>query len=183
MKIRSKQRRRQLTWREKAFLKHRAAGLTLAKAAIAAGYSVNSAKQAGAQAMDRIAEKVPELFARHGLDDDSYIDKHVLPLLHATEIKVFHHGKRILYSKPLAALSIQARIVELIAELKGMKVKEKEKPGPGIKVLIVNEAHRPRNRTAPPLALSPQNGSEGSGEGTRGGGTQAEDPAMDHVAR
>ena len=142
-----------LTRRERAFLKHRAAGLTLEKAAIAAGYSPKSAAQAGDQAMQRIQSKASELFARHGLDDDSYIEKHVKPLLVATEVKVFNYNGKVIYSRPLAALNVRARMVELIADLKGLRVKEQEKPRPGIKVLVVNGAHRPANRTTPAPAL------------------------------
>ena len=144
---------RTLTRRERAFLKHRAAGLTLEKAAIASDYSPNYAQQAGSQAMERIREKAPELFTRVGLDDESYILKHILPLLEATEVKVFMYNGKLIYSKPLAALTIRARMVELIAELKGMKVKEQEKPRSGIKVLVLNGAHRPANRTTPAPTL------------------------------
>jgi len=64
-------------------------------------------------------------------------------LLHATEVKTFHAGKKILYSRPLQALSIQARMVELIAELKGMLVKQQDTPRTPIKVVVLNAAHRP----------------------------------------
>jgi len=144
---------RSLTTREREFLKRRAAGLTLEEAAIAAGYSPNYAQQAGSQAMERIREKAPDLFTRVGLDDESYILKHLVPLLEATEVKVFCYNGKLIYSKPLAALTIRARMVELIAELKGMKVKEQEKPRSGVKVLILNEAHRPQRRTAPASTL------------------------------
>jgi hypothetical protein len=147
-------KRRSLTRRERKFLKHRAAGLTLEKAAIAAGYSPKSAAQAGDQAMQRIQIKAPELFARHELDDDSYIEKHVKPLLFATEVKVFNYNGKLIYSKPLAALAIRARVVELIAELKGMKVKEQETPRNPIKVVMIDAAHRPpRPPSAPTLNL------------------------------
>jgi hypothetical protein len=74
-------------------------------------------------------------------------------LLHATEVKPFHAGRRILYSKPLQALSIQARMVELIAELKGMRVKEQETPRTPIKVVVLNAAHRPPSKPSLPPAI------------------------------
>jgi hypothetical protein len=142
--------RRRLTDKERKFLINRAQGMTLEKAAIAAGYSENSARQAGNRAMDRIAEKAPELFARHGLDDDSYVDKCILPLLNATELKVFNHNGKLIYSKPLPALGIRARMVELIAELKGMRVKEQETPRTPIRVVVLDPAHRPPQPPLPP---------------------------------
>jgi len=135
--------RRRLTDKEKKFLLNRVQGMTLEKAAIAAGYSPKSAAQAGDQAMQRIQEKAPELFAQHGLDDDSYIEKHVKPLLLATEVKVFNHDGKVIYSKPLPALSIRARMVELLAELKGMKAKGQDTPRTPIRVVVLNPAHRP----------------------------------------
>jgi len=147
-------KRRQLTRREKEFLKHRITGKSLKDSAIAAGYSPNYAQQAGSQAMERIREKAPELFTRVGLDDESYILKHLVPLLEATEIKVFCYNGKPIYSRPLPALNVRARMVELIADLKGLRVKEQEKQRSGIKVLIVNEAHRPPNRSTPPIDVS-----------------------------
>jgi|SRR6516162_4836995 hypothetical protein len=145
-------KRRSLTGREKKFLENRARGMTLEKAAIAAGYSRKSAAQAGNQAMQRIQSKAPELFASHELDDDSYIEKHVKPLLFATEVKVFNHSGKLIYSKPLPALGIRARMVELIAELKGMRVKEQETPRTPIRVVVLNPAHRPPQPPLPPAA-------------------------------
>ena len=146
-----KSRRRRLTDKEKKFLKYRGQGMTLARAATKAGYSEKSADRAGSLALERISQKAPELFARHGLDDDTYIEKHLFPLLRAREVKVFNHNGRLIYSKPLAALGVRARMVELLAEIKGMKVKEQETARGGVKVLIVNGAHRPVRRTAPAI--------------------------------
>jgi len=129
-------KRRQLTGREKEFLKHRITGKSLKYSAIAAGYSPNYAQQAGSQAMERIQQKAPDLFARLGLDDENYILKHIVPLLEATEVKVFNYNGKLIYSKPLAALKVRARMVELIADLKGLR-----------------GAHRPANRTTPTPTL------------------------------
>jgi hypothetical protein len=74
-------------------------------------------------------------------------------VLVATEVKVFNQNGKLIYSRPLAALNVRARIVELIADLKGLRVKEQEKPRSGIKVLIVNKAHRPANRSTPAPTL------------------------------
>ena len=61
---------------------------------------------------------------------------------------MFNYNGKVIYWRPLAALSIRARMVELLAEIKGLKIKEQETPRGGIKVLVVNEAHRPSRRTA-----------------------------------
>jgi len=56
---------------------------------------------------------------------------------------VFNYNGKLIYSKPLAALNVRARMVELIAELKGMMVKEQETTRTPIKVLGIDSAHRP----------------------------------------
>jgi len=59
------------------------------KAAITAGYSPRHARQSAYQALESTPKTAPELLARHGLDDDSLIDEHLLPLMNAEETKFF----------------------------------------------------------------------------------------------
>ena len=65
-------------------------------------------------------------------------------------------GRKLIYSRPLGALSMRDRMVELIADLKGLRVREPEKPRSGIKVLVVNEGtdHREGLRRRRPCHLA-----------------------------
>jgi hypothetical protein len=118
-------------------------GKTLTEAAPLAGYSGKWAGQSGHQAMVNIKEKIPDLFARHGLDDDSFIEKHVIPALNATETKAHFVDGKWRYSRAMAAVSARNQANRLVAEMKGMIVGEQDKPLQGIKVVVINQAHRP----------------------------------------
>ena len=153
MKRRKSIPRKKLTHRERKLLEGVAAGKTQTKAAQDAGYA--HPMQSGSRAMNNIRDKAPDLLARHGLDDDTFVEKCLLPLTKATETKVFKIGSgeesdpyRILYSKPLVAWGPRARAAELIANMKGLLVKEQETPGQQIRVVIVNAANRPPRREA-----------------------------------
>lgn len=82
--------------------------------------------QTGWAAVQNIKAKAPDLFGRHGLDDDTFIDKHILPTLNATETKAQLYEGKWKYSKPLAALSIRMQATRLVAEMKGLVLKEQE---------------------------------------------------------
>lgn len=53
----------------------RISGKSLTVRAVEAGYSGKNPAQSGHQAMENIKAKAPELFGRHGRDDDTFIEK------------------------------------------------------------------------------------------------------------
>lgn len=141
---------KRLTRREKTLFEGLARGMTITDAARGAGYSQKWPGQAGHQALENIKQKDPGLFERHGLDDDSFIEKHLKPALNATEVKVARIGDgtkrnpyRFIYSKPLPALGIRMQATRLVAEMKGLIVKEQDTPGAQIRVVVINQANRP----------------------------------------
>jgi phage terminase small subunit len=81
-------RPKQLTNKERAFVRSLAQGRSLTDAALAAGYSSKNPGQSGWQALENIRHKVPELLDRHGPTDEALIEKHLKPLLNATENEV-----------------------------------------------------------------------------------------------
>lgn len=89
-------------------------------------------------------EKIPDLFERHGLDDDTFMEKHVLPRLNANLVRVFRSEDKVIYSKPLEDNATRMAATRLVAEMKGMLVKEQDAPGQQVKVIVVNQAYRPR---------------------------------------
>ena len=107
--------------------------------------------------MENIKEKAPDLFSRHGLDDDSFIDKYILPELNAMEVKAQLHEGEWRYSEPLVAHGPRTATNRLVAEMKGMLVKEQDTPNSGVRVIIINQAHRPPRQqiTVPRLPAQP----------------------------
>src|SRR3974377_1333878 len=93
-------------------------------------------------ALQRVEKKRPDLFKRHGLDDDSYVEKHLKPLLSAQEKRIFCSNGQLLYSESQPALAIQARMVELLADLKGLRTKGLESGKTPVTVVVLNASHR-----------------------------------------
>jgi hypothetical protein len=75
--------------------------------------------------------------------DDSFIQNHLLPALNATETKVFHTGKRIVYSKPMVNWTARTTTNRLVAEIKGMIVKEQDTPKSLVRILVIDSNTRP----------------------------------------
>jgi hypothetical protein len=141
-----KQHRRKLTAKQGAFIKALARTKHLGKAAIEAGYSPKNATQSGAQALAAIQKTAPELLAKHGLDDDSLIEKHLIPLLRAQETKYFAYtrkGKRLLLERNVAAHSIRANALDMAFKIRGLYLREQENKGPEFSAIVIDAAHRP----------------------------------------
>lgn len=134
---------KQLTRRERALFEGVAKGMSITDAARAAGYSQKWPGQAGCQALKNIQQKAPDLFERHGLDDDSFIKNHILPALNATEIKASQYQGRFIYSKPLEAWGPRMAAIRLVAEMKGMIVKERDAPATSIRTIVISAENRP----------------------------------------
>jgi hypothetical protein len=133
-----------LTRRERALFEGIAKGMSITDAARAAGYSQKWPGQAGHQALESIKQKAPNLFERHGLDDDTFIEKHIKPALEATETKAFLYKGRFVYSRPLVAWAPRVQMIRLVAQMMGLIVKEQETPNSGIEVILIDQSNRPQ---------------------------------------
>lgn len=134
-----------MTHRERRLFKALAEGKTQKEAALAAGYSVKNPDQSAAQAIESIKDKAPDLFARHGLDDDSFIKNYLVPALNAQETKFFAHEGIVKDQRDVIAWQPRTNTNALVARMKGMVVENREAPSTkiGIKVLIVPSEMRP----------------------------------------
>src|SRR2546426_9354639 len=81
----SRGRRRNLTPRQKQFVKARAAGKSAAEAIRDTGYDGNYAPQAGHIMSQRIQRNWPELLQENGLGDKEVIQRYILPALEAKD--------------------------------------------------------------------------------------------------
>lgn len=157
-------RSRKLTVREKKLFLGLKEGKTKKQAALDAGYSSQSPSTSATRAMKQIEQKVPSLFERHGLDDDSFVKKCILPAANATERKVHFHEGKFHYSAPLIAWTPRTTTNRLIAEMKGMVKQEAENTMTGVTV-IINAANRPPRPAPEELPPANSNGDKASGNG------------------
>ena len=105
---------------------------------------------------------MPELLARHGLDDDSLIDKHLLPLMNAEETKFFTlpvgkgKDRRLqIESRKTANWSARQNGLDMALKIRGLYVREQENKGPEFSVVMIDRSYRPdwaaMRRTQPKL--------------------------------
>jgi hypothetical protein len=172
-----KKKRRELTAKQRAMIKALAKTRHIGKAALKAGYSPKNPDQSGHQALQAIQKAAPELLAKHGLDDDSLIEKHLLPLMNAKETKFFSipvgRGKtRTLQIHHRDTISWNARKegLDMAFKIRGMYVREAENKGPEFTVIIINAENRPdwakmraAQKTIDVPGLTGGNGSGGNG--------------------
>ena len=137
--------KKRLTARERRLFKALAEGKNQTEAAIEAGYSTKHPRQSAHQAVKNIENKAPDLFARHGLDDDSFIDKHILPALNAEETKFFAHEGIVTDQRNVIAWGPRIQMNGLVARMKGMVIENREAAETkiGIQVILVPSGHRP----------------------------------------
>ena len=88
-------RSKNLTNKERALVRSLANGTSLTQAALDAGYSSKNPGQSGWQALQNIRLKMPELLDEYDLTDEALIEKHLKPLLNATETKFFQLNGRV----------------------------------------------------------------------------------------
>ena len=114
-------------------------GKTQKQAALDAGYSVKDPDGSAYQALQIIKDKAPDLFARHGLDDDSFIEKYLLPALNAQETKFFAHEGVVKDQRDVIAWGPRTNTNALVARMKGLIIENREAPSlqQTIKVVIV----------------------------------------------
>jgi len=137
-------KRRKLTTRQKKLLQGIAKGLTNKEAALQAGFSPKNPDQSATQALELIESKAPDLFARHGLDDDSFIQNYLVPALNANETKYFAHEGRVKDSRTVKAWGPRTAMIALTARLKGMISDSGEGGNSSIKTVVLNAEFRPQ---------------------------------------
>jgi hypothetical protein len=145
-----RKKKRGLTAKQQELIRQLAKTKHQGKAAIAAGYSPKHARQSAYQALESIRKTAPELLARHGLDDDSLIDKHLLPLMNAEDTKFFAlpvgkgKGRRLqIESRKTANWSARQNGLDMAFKIRGLYVREQENKGPEFSVITINRAYRP----------------------------------------
>jgi len=135
--------RKKLTLKEKKLLKGVVEGMSLKDAALSAGYSDKNPSQSAGQALKCIEDKDPDLFVRNGLDDDAFLQQHVIPAMRAEQTQLATFEGRFSDERKVEAWTARMNAIGLIARMKGM-IKEKESGSNlGVKVVIINGANRP----------------------------------------
>lgn len=145
-RIKGKPIRRRLSPKQRNLVRELSKWKHLGKAAIAAGYSPKFATSAANQAIKAIQKTAPELLAKHGLDDDSLIKDHLIPLLQAEKVSYFPYtrkGKRLLLTRVNKDNSIRATALDTAFKVRGLYVKEAENKGPEFSVIVIDASHRP----------------------------------------
>jgi hypothetical protein len=145
-----RKKKRRLTTKQQELIRQLAKTKHQGKAAIAAGYSPKHARQSAYQALESIRKTAPELLARHGLDDDSLIDKHLLPLMNAEETKFFSlpvgkgKDRRLqIESRKTANWSARQNGLDIAFKIRGLYVREQENKGPEFSVVMIDASNRP----------------------------------------
>ena len=93
--------------------------MTITEAARKAGYSLKRPGQSGYQALKQIKERMPEVLERHGLTDDSLIEKYLKPLLRAKETKFFAFQGEVIETHDVEALGVRKDALDMAFRLKG----------------------------------------------------------------
>lgn len=89
-----KRRNRELSTRQKKYVEARLEGQSKTDAAIKAGYSARNAGQSGYQVEKAIAGPMRDAMDKVGLDLRTLLERKLVPLLDATEVKHLTHRLR-----------------------------------------------------------------------------------------
>jgi hypothetical protein len=87
------------------------------QAALIAGYSSKNPSQSGNQALEDIKHKAPKILESMGLGLEGVIQKHLIPLLHATETKFFQSEGKVTECVEVEALGIRLGATRTALEL------------------------------------------------------------------
>jgi hypothetical protein len=93
--------------------------MSLSEATIAAGYSDQNPRQSGFQALEQIRKKMLELLDKHGLTDDSLIDKYLRPALEAKETKFAQFEGKFTDKRNVVAWGPRLTALDMALNLKG----------------------------------------------------------------
>ncbi len=99
------------TIRQKKLLQELPTSKTITEAAIKAGYGPKNAGQLGSQALQRMRGRVPDLLDRVGLSEEFLIEKHLKPLLSATETKFVREEERVRVGRKIEVRSVVNKYV------------------------------------------------------------------------
>lgn len=140
-------KRRGLTQKERSLVRNLADGKNLTQSALAAGYSGKCPGQSGWQARENIRQKMPELLDQHGLTDEALIEKHLKPLLNATETKFFQHKGRIRSKREVIAWGPRKEGLDMAFKLKGSySAKPEGDVNVGVKVVVLDIGRPDRSK-------------------------------------
>jgi hypothetical protein len=144
-------KQKRLTHKEQGFVRNLIKGRNLTQSAMAAGYSDRRPGQSGWQALKNIQLKVPEFLDQYGLTDEALIEKHLKPLLNATQVKHFQHNGEVTDSRRVPDNGTRIKALDMAFRLHGSyssrKMEEAEKKTVQV---IVADVPRPQNRLPAP---------------------------------
>jgi hypothetical protein len=145
-----KKKAKKLTARQRSLVKNLATGMTQADAARAAGYSEKAPRQAGHQALKKLAASGvgSDLLDRHGLTDDVLVTRYILPLLEANETKFFQTEGKVSEERTVADNVTRRVMVELVCRMKGLFKSEQAPIAEGVKVFFIDRGARPPRPSA-----------------------------------
>jgi hypothetical protein len=147
-------KKRKPTPRQQQFVKGIAKGKTLTQAALDAGYSPNHPAESGYQALNALRGRMPALLEKHGIGEDTLIQKYLVPLLDAHETKFFPQGitmqveaknkkgfvDKLVYTVNVEALGIRHAALRTAFELHGSYAPRdpKEAAQYGVKIIKID---------------------------------------------
>lgn len=135
--------KKNLTSRERKLFKCLTKGMSIADAAIAAGYSAKNPSQSGHQALERIRRNAPQLLAKHGLDDDSLIEKYLAPALEANETKFFQKDGIVTDSRDVIAWGPRLSALDMAMKIRGMYSDGEEVDPSRARMTVILDIPRP----------------------------------------
>jgi hypothetical protein len=155
---------KKLSLRERKLLKALPSSKTVGEAAVKAGYSKKNPRQSGHQAMRAMRGRVPDLMDELGLSERFIIDKHLRPMLSATDTKFVREVVEVKRGRKLVQLPVvkQYVVADNMARLNAIDKTlllhgsyaprdPKEAAQFGVKVIIQNIRGIPR----PPIDIRP----------------------------
>jgi hypothetical protein len=127
------------------------------EAAVLAGLSPKNPRQSAYQALESIRNKAPEVMDALGLSLPYIIDKHLRPLMEATETKVFAHEGEITDYVDLADNTTRRYATNMALELRGAYPTEQEKQqgSLGVEVIVVDIARPDRSGLGVKVTAAP----------------------------
>jgi hypothetical protein len=131
---------------------------TRREAAIIAGYSRKNIDQSANQAYNALLIKAPEAMGQAGLPLPVIIEKHLVPLLNATEVKLAQHEGQFTDYVELEALGIRLAATRMALEL--LAAFHPEDPALAAKTtvdVIIMDMPRPQR---PEIDVTPTNGNK-----------------------
>ncbi len=133
-------RRTQNTPRQNIFVKELAKGSTLTDAAIAANYSPKNPGQSGYQALKNLRWRGSDLLARHELDEDILIEKHLKPKLTKKKTVFFQHEGKVTDQREVDALETQNWALDAALKIHGTYAPtiydNKGAAGPNVQIIV-----------------------------------------------